>query len=93
MTHIGMPEKKIQPVITALLLLLSDEHVLHIKTRNAYQNIEDTGFFSLRNLFKNQYSDLAEFVDNIAERIRSLGHFSPGVMGEFLKFTRLIEYN
>lgn len=93
MTHIGIPEKNIQPVITVLSTLLADEHVLYIKTRNAHWNIEDNGFFSLHNLFESQYNELAELIDDIAERIRSLGHFSPGAMGEFLKLTRLIENN
>jgi starvation-inducible DNA-binding protein len=36
-----------------------------------------------------QYVDLAEAVDQIAERLRILGHKAPATFGEFMKLTSL----
>jgi starvation-inducible DNA-binding protein len=41
--------------------------------------------------FESQYKQIQEFIDQIAERIRSLGHVAPGSMAELLKLTRLKE--
>jgi starvation-inducible DNA-binding protein len=45
----------------------------------------------LHALFEGQYNALAETIDEIAERIRSLGGVAPGSMKEFLKLSRLDE--
>ncbi len=44
-------------------------------------------------LLQEQYENLAEASDEIAERIRMLQHTSPGSMGEFLKLSCLTESN
>lgn len=90
-TNIGIPEKNREKVCGMLARLLADEYVLQAKTRNAHWNVIGPDFHSMHLFFEAQYTKLAEFIDQIAERIRSLGVEAPGSLGAFLKLTRLKE--
>jgi starvation-inducible DNA-binding protein len=48
-------------------------------------------FSTLHLMFEQQYNELALAVDEIAERIRALGHPAPGTYREFLKLTTIKE--
>ena len=89
--EIGISEENRQKVGTLLNHNLADEHVLYIKTRNYHWNVTGMHFRSLHEFFEEQYTELAVMIDDIAERIRSLGHFAVGSMGEYVKLTRLLE--
>lgn len=80
---------------TALLLntLLADEYVLYTKTRNAHWNVQGVNFISLHKFFQEQYEALDIVIDDIAERVRSLGHFSLGTLRDFIAIARLSEHN
>lgn len=71
--------------------LLADEYVLYTKTRKAHWNIQGPGFYQLHKFFEDQYDQLAEMIDEIAERVRVLGRFAIGTLKEFLSITRLTE--
>lgn len=88
---IGIEAQHRREVAEALGQLLADEHVLLTKTRNYHWNVQGMAFGSLHELFEEQYNDLASSIDDIAERIRSLGFFAPGSMEEFLNNSRLVE--
>ncbi|ADE30370.1 Dps family protein [Rickettsia prowazekii] len=60
-------------LVKALEQILADSYVLYFKTQNYHWNVEGAEFRSLHLLFEEQYKDLAESLDEIAERIRSLG--------------------
>ena len=89
--HIGLSTKALESVIDALAMLLADEHVLYVKTRNFHWNVTGPHFGPLHALFEKHYDELAETIDEIAERIRSLGGTAPGSMAAFLKLARLTE--
>ena len=90
-TQIGIkPEDSVQ-VADALNKLLSDEHVLYIKTRNAHWNIVGPDFAAQHKFFESQYDQLEEIIDEVAERIRAIGHYTVGSMEDFLKLTQLNE--
>lgn len=67
----------------ALSELLADSYTLYLKTQNYHWNVTGPMFTTLHNLFEEQYTELAEAVDEIAERIRALGFRSPGSYREF----------
>lgn len=71
--------------------ILADEMVLYIKTLNYHWNIRGLHFGSLHLFLEKQYEQLSGWVDEIAERIRFLGHNAPGTMQEFLALTQLKE--
>ena len=68
----GTEERK--GVVEALTLLLADSYALYTKTLNYHWNVEGPHFAMLHEMFEKQYKDLAHAVDEIAERIRTLGH-------------------
>lgn len=78
-------------VADTLNRLLADETVLYIKTRNAHWNLEGPDFSSMHKFFEEQYRQLEEIIDSIAERIRSIGHFAEATLQEYLNLTHLTE--
>jgi len=41
--------------------------------------------------FEGQYRELEDIIDQVAERIRAIGHYTEGTMEDYLKLTQLIE--
>jgi len=88
---IGIAEDSRAEIAGMLSQLLADQHTLYIKTRNYHWNVTGMQFQSLHQLFAEQYDNLAEYIDDTAERIRSLGYFAPGSMEAFKNMGRLVE--
>lgn len=78
-------------VIQILNLLLADEYVLYVKTRNYHWNVTGPGFYGLHRLFEEQYERIAKVFDDIAERTRALGGRPLPGMRQFLQESRLSE--
>ncbi len=89
--NIGISEKNRQAVAVSLNQLLADEHVLYNKTRNYHWSVEGPSFMEFHKLYEGQYTMLAESIDQIAERIRTIGHFAEGRLKEILRLTSLEE--
>lgn len=90
-TNIGITEKNRLAVATELSKILADENILYTKTRNAHWNVEGADFFDKHKLFEMQYGQLEKFIDDVAERIRTIGHYAPATLSSFLKLTQLTE--
>jgi starvation-inducible DNA-binding protein len=90
-TEIGIKPSNTAEIAGALNGLLADEHVLYIKTRNAHWNVEGPDFLTIHRFFEEQYKQLEEIIDEIAERIRTIGHYAEGTLAGFLKETHLSE--
>src|SRR5688572_15528868 len=88
---IGIKEKHTESISHELAKLLADEFVLYTKTRNAHWNVEGPDFYNKHKLFEDQYNALAKVIDEVAERIRTLGHYAPATLKEYLKLTSLTE--
>ncbi len=89
--NIGIQRDRLALVTGILQNLLADEHVLYIKLRNYHWNVAGMNFQPLHAFFAEQYTAVSTFIDDIAERIRSLGAFAPGSMEAFQELTRLEE--
>jgi len=90
-TEIGITNKNTQAVAKELGKILADEYVLYTKTRNAHWNVTGPDFYDKHKFFETQFQQLAEFVDSVAERIRTIGHFAPATLKSFLELTQLTE--
>jgi starvation-inducible DNA-binding protein len=90
-TSIGISDENRKSVAVELSKLLADEVVLYIKTRNAHWNVESSDFHAMHKFFEEQYEQLDEIMDNVAERIRSIGHYAPATLQSFLELTHLTE--
>ena len=75
-----------EKVIHALSGLLADSYTLYLKTHNYHWNVTGPQFVTLHGMFEKHYNELALAVDQIAERIRALGHAAPG---SYRAFSRL----
>lgn len=73
-------------VVESLNKLLADSYVLQLKIQNYHWNVTGPHFAALHALFGEQYAELAAAIDDIAERIRALGHKVPA---NFTTFARL----
>ena len=80
-----------QETITALNILLADSYTLYLKTQNFHWNVKGPMFTTLHTLFETQYTDLAVAIDEIAERIRSLGASAPGSFSQFAALSNIRE--
>jgi starvation-inducible DNA-binding protein len=64
---------------------------LYTKTKRAHWNVEGPDFYNKHLFFEQQYDAIDEIVDTVAERIRSLGHYTPATLKNFLALTHLTE--
>lgn len=90
-TSIGIKPSATLQVATALGKLLADEFVLYTKTRNAHWNVEGPDFHAMHIFFEEQYKALEGIIDDVAERIRSIGHYAPATLKQYLELTHLAE--
>lgn len=81
----GIPEAARKEVADGLSRLLADTYILYLKTHGYHWNVTGPMFRSLHLMFEEEYMELREAVDEIAERIRALGHLAPGSYGEFAR--------
>lgn len=72
---IGLPKKVLEEVSESLLDFLATTFSLYVKTQNFHYNVTGMEFYSLHLLFEKHYEELAEGVDELAERARSLGAY------------------
>lgn len=89
--NIGISDKNREKIARGLSKVLADSYMVYLKTHNYHWNVTGEHFHSLHEQFEQQYTELAEAVDVIAERIRSLGHRAPGSFREFDELTTIKE--
>jgi starvation-inducible DNA-binding protein len=89
--NLDIPDKSRAALVNILNDLLSDEYLLYTKTRNYHWNVVGPQFNDLHKFFEAQYEALDEFIDEVAERARTLGGRALGTLAEFGKHARLKE--
>jgi starvation-inducible DNA-binding protein len=89
--NLGLPEHHRQETGLLLNRLLADEYTLYTKTKNYHWNVESFFFHQLHPFFDAQAEELEDIIDEVAERIRALGHFAAGSLKDFLSLTRLLK--
>ena len=87
----GISPKNSEAVALILNTLLADEYVLYTKVRNYHWNVEGPSFMELHKFYEEQYTELAETIDEVAERIRKIGHFAEGRLKDFIALAHLEE--
>jgi starvation-inducible DNA-binding protein len=76
-------------ILSRLSILMADTYAIYLKTQNYHWHVVGPQFKTLHELFEMQYRDLAEAVDTIAERIRTLGYQAPATFKEFESLKRI----
>jgi starvation-inducible DNA-binding protein len=89
--NIGVSDGDSQAVAKILNTVLADEYLLYTKTRNFHWNVVGPQFNDLHKFFETQYEELDDFIDEVAERARSVGGHALGTLAELGKAARLKE--
>lgn len=84
---IGLDERAREEVSESLGKVLADTYMVYLKTHNFHWNVRGPMFWTYHKMFEEQYQELWEAVDTIAEQIRALGIFAPGTLGEFSRLS------
>lgn len=88
---LGIKEQNRKQITAGLSKFLADSYMLYMKTHNYHWNVEGPMFNTLHVMFMDQYTELWNALDLIAERIRALGEYAPGTYSEFSKLTSISE--
>ncbi len=70
-------------IADGLSRLLADSYFLYLKTQGYHWNVSGPMFPYLHQMFEDQYTELRDAVDEIAERIRTLGYPAPASLSQF----------
>lgn len=89
--NIGIKSSDREKIAAGLSALLADSYTLYLMTHNFHWNVKGPQFNSLHNMFMTQYSEQWTALDEIAERIRALGHPAPGTYKQFVKLASIKE--
>lgn len=87
----GIAEPVRKEIAEGLSRLLADTYTLYVRTQGYHWNVTGPMFWTLHLLFEEEYIELRDAVDLIAERIRALGHQAPGSFREFASLSSIIE--
>ncbi|OKH88063.1 Dps family protein [Thalassospira sp. TSL5-1] len=88
---IGINEQNRTDIASGLGRVLADSYALYLKTHNFHWNVTGPMFQTLHTMFEQQYTELAAAVDELAERIRSLGAFAPGSFSAFAELSSIAD--
>lgn len=77
--------------VEKLNLYLANLNVLYRKVQNYHWNIVGTGFFSVHEKLEEYYDAINEQIDDVAERILSIGGRPLGTLKDYLAVTTIKE--
>lgn len=89
--NLGITAKNLDAVSDVLNNVLADGNILYIKLRKFHWNLSGDNFMELHELFEAQYDAVAIAIDEVAERISTLGGTAIGTSIEFAKQSQLKE--
>jgi starvation-inducible DNA-binding protein len=88
---VGIPEGKRKKIAEGLSRLLADTYTLYLKTHNYHWNVTGPMFRTLHLMFEEEYNELWQAGDLIAERIRALDFPAPATYAAFSKLSEIKE--
>ncbi len=88
---IGLDAVKARELAEKLNLLLANFQLFYINSRGFHWNIKGDKFFELHAKFEELYTDVQLKIDEVAERILTLGHVPSHSYTDYLKLSRIKE--
>lgn len=88
---IGLNEADCKKIAEKLNVLLANYSVFYQNTRGAHWNIKGDQFFTLHEKFEELYTGLGAKIDEIAERILTLGYAPQHNFSEYIKVSSIKE--
>ncbi len=89
--HIGLDKAKSKQLSKELNQLLSEYQMLYMNTRGFHWNIKGDSFFELHLKFEEIYTNLQIKIDEIAERVLTLGHTPMHSYSDYLETAKVKE--
>jgi len=84
-SNIGLDKKQSEKLSEKLNLLLANYQIFYINARGFHWNISGNKFFELHLKFEEIYTDALVKIDEIAERVLTLGHTPFHSFSDYLK--------
>lgn len=91
--EISLKEGAVKPVVDHLNDLLANYHIHYQKLRGCHWNVKGTSFFTLHVKFEELYNAAVLTIDELAERILTLGKPPVSTFAEYIKTATLKEVN
>jgi starvation-inducible DNA-binding protein len=90
-TRIGLDKKKSKALSEKLNVLLANYQVLYMNTRGFHWNIKGEKFFELHLKFEELYNNFLLKIDELAERVLTLGHTPMHAYSDYIKNSEIKE--
>ncbi|MCD8739230.1 DNA starvation/stationary phase protection protein [Mucilaginibacter roseus] len=91
--EISLEERKVKPVVDLLNDLLANYHIHYQKLRGCHWNIKGQNFFTLHLKFEELYTEALTTIDELAERILTLGKPPHSTFADYIKESTIKEIN
>jgi len=91
MNAIGLNDQPSKELAAKLNTLLANYHVFYINVRGYHWNIKGEKFFELHAKFEELYNDVVLKIDEIAERIKTLGETPLHTYTDYLQQSAITE--
>ena len=89
LNYIKLDAGKTAKTVAGLQQLLADYQVFYANLRGYHWNVKGAGFFALHGKLEEWYDNAAEKIDEVAERILTLGSTPENRPGEYLKKSKI----
>ncbi|HEY8353351.1 MAG TPA: Dps family protein [Sphingomonadales bacterium] len=89
--HTGIRDRDRSALADGLSRALAETYILYVKTQGFHWNVVGPLFYGLHKMTEEQYEDLAEAVDHLAERIRAIGYPAPASFKQFVELSSIGE--
>lgn len=89
--EISLEEKEVRPIVDQLNDLLANYHIHYQKLRGCHWNVKGSHFFTLHVKFEELYTNAQQTIDDLAERILTLGKPPYSTFTEYIKISKLKE--
>lgn len=89
--EISLSEKKVKPVVDMLNDYLANYHIHYQKLRGCHWNIKGQNFFTLHVKFEELYTNAQLTIDEIAERVLTLGKPPHSRFADYIKESTIKE--
>lgn len=90
-TNISLEAKKMKPVVDQLNDLLANYHIHYQRLRGCHWNVQGVHFFTLHDKFEELYNNALTTIDELAERVLTLGKSPYSTFANYLKEADLKE--
>ncbi|RYY37116.1 MAG: DNA starvation/stationary phase protection protein [Sphingobacteriaceae bacterium] len=90
---ISLEERKVKPIVDMLNDLLANYHIHYQKLRGCHWNIKGRSFFTLHVKFEELYTEALTTIDELAERILTLGKPPYSTFADYINTATIKEVN